>query len=141
MVTNTLRKPTRHYIIQLYVTTKSLTREHRGSGSRTKVSPQTTILKKWEDFLRDSKNKTEGFAFLTEKVTSMVIPESKMFFITSGMCLHRILHQCTLTPNAIDLLVDEKALCIGSEKEMATFDHEEADTRNVLHVHDSLERG
>ena len=56
------------------------------------------------------------------------------------MCLHR-LHQCTLTLNAIDLFLDEKILCIGSEKEMTTSDHEEADTRIVLQVHDSLERG
>ena len=56
------------------------------------------------------------------------------------MCLHR-LHQCTLTLNAIDLFLDEKVLCIGSEKEMATSDHEEADTKIVLHVHDSLEKG
>ena len=48
----------------------------------------------------------------------MVIPESKIIFITSGMCLHRILHQFTLTLNAIDLFIDEKVLCIGSEKEM-----------------------
>ena len=34
-----------------------------------------------------------------------------------------------------------KVLCIGSEEEMANSDHEEADTRIVLHVHDSLERG
>ena len=42
--------------------TKGLTREHRGSGSRTKVSPQTKIPKKWGDFLRDTRNKTELFA-------------------------------------------------------------------------------
>ena len=72
--------------------TKGLTREHRGSGSRTKVSPQRKIPKKWGDFLRDSRNKTELFSFLTEKVTSVIIPESKIIFITLGMCLHRILH-------------------------------------------------
>ena len=72
--------------------TKGLTIEHRGSGSRTKVSPQTKIPKKWGDFLRDSRNKTELFAFLTEKVTSVIIPESKIIFITLGMCLRRILH-------------------------------------------------
>ena len=69
--------------------TKGLT---RGSGSRTKVSPQINFPKKWGDFLRDSRNKTELFAFLTEKVTSEIIPESKIIFITLGMCLRRILH-------------------------------------------------
>ena len=47
---------------------KGLTREHRGSGVRTKVSSQTKIPKKWEDFLRDSRNKTELFSFLTVRV-------------------------------------------------------------------------
>ncbi len=47
---------------------KGLIREHRGSGVRTKVSSQTKISKKWEDFLRDSRNKTELFSFLTVRV-------------------------------------------------------------------------
>ena len=36
---------------------KDSTREHRGSGTRTKVSAQTKLPKKWGDFLRDSRNK------------------------------------------------------------------------------------
>ena len=37
--------------------------------------------------------------------------------------------------------IDEKVLCIGSEEGMTNSDHEEADTRIVLHVQDALERG
>ena len=82
------------FVLDRYLanSTKGLTREHRGSGSRTKVSLQTKIPKKWGDFLRDSRNKTELFSFLTEKVTSVIIAESKIIFITLGMCLRRILH-------------------------------------------------
>ena len=63
---------------------KDSTREHRGSGTRTKVSAQTKLPKKWGDFLRDSRNKTELFAFLSERTTNSTVPEGKLVFITSG---------------------------------------------------------
>ncbi len=47
---------------------KESTREKRGKGVRRKVSGQTQLPGKWMDFLRDSKNKEELFAFLTSKV-------------------------------------------------------------------------
>ena len=62
---------------------------------RTKVSSQseTKIPKKWDDFLRDSRNKTELFSFLTERVASVNIPVHKTVYITSGImyryvCMH-----------------------------------------------------
>ena len=59
---------------------------------RTKVSSQTKIPKKRDDFLRDSWNKTELFSFLTERVASVNIPVHKTVYITSGMyryvCMH-----------------------------------------------------
>ena len=65
-----------------------MTRDNRGSGTRIKVSPQTKMTKKWDDFLRDSKNKTELFSFLTERVrTCASVPENKAVFMTSGMLL------------------------------------------------------
>ena len=42
---------------------KESTREKRGKGVRRKVSGQTKLPGKWMDFLRDSKNKEELFAF------------------------------------------------------------------------------
>ena len=38
---------------------KELTRTHRGSGLRTKVSGQTKLPRKWSDFLKVAANKTE----------------------------------------------------------------------------------
>ncbi len=64
---------------------KEATREHRGCGTRTKVSEQTKMPKKWSDFLQVSKNKQELFTFLSNKVsTGMNIPEGKSGYITSG---------------------------------------------------------
>lgn len=64
---------------------KGLTREHRGSGVRIKVSSQSKIPKKWEDFLRDTRNKTELFSFLSAKVTKVNVPEHKSVYVTSGI--------------------------------------------------------
>ena len=63
---------------------KEATREHRGHGTRTKVSQQTKIPKKWSDFLKVSKNKQELFSFLTAQVSQMTVPEGKRIYITSG---------------------------------------------------------
>lgn len=54
---------------------KEATREHRGCGTRTKVSEQTKMPKKWSDFLQVSKNKQELFAFLSDKVSAVKTPE------------------------------------------------------------------
>ena len=47
---------------------KESTREKRGDGARRIVSAQTKLPRNWMDFLRDSMNKKELFAFLSSKV-------------------------------------------------------------------------
>ena len=54
-----------------------------GSGIRVKVSAQAKIPKRWENFLRDSRNK-ELLSFLTECLSSIEVPDRKVIFITSG---------------------------------------------------------
>ncbi len=49
-----------------------------------KVSARTKLPMKWQDFLRDSTNKTELFAYLTDCVANMNVPENKTVFITAG---------------------------------------------------------
>ncbi len=43
----------------------------------------------------------------------------------------------------IDALLprDDRVISIGSERQIPNSDHEEADTRILIHVNDSLERG
>ena len=98
---------------------KELTQIHRGSGLRTKVSGQAKLLRKWNDFLRDARNKKELYDFLTDIVKNMEIPENKEVFITS----------------------EDRVFCKGTEHEMPQCNHEEADTRIIIHVQDSLQRG
>ena len=63
---------------------KDSTREKRGKGIRRKVSGATKVPPNWMQFLRDSVNKEELFAFLTNKVAEYNWPENKRVYITSG---------------------------------------------------------
>ena len=62
------------------------------------------------DFLCNSKNKTEFFTFLTDKIAELTFPSSKLVYVTSGQS---VLHR-------------------GSANLMPDCNHEEADTRIVL---------
>ncbi|KAK3737870.1 hypothetical protein QZH41_006348, partial [Actinostola sp. cb2023] len=62
---------------------KASTRDKRGKGTRRKVAGQTKLPKNWMEFLRDSENKKELFAFLSSKVAHFSWPAEKN-------CLHYI---------------------------------------------------
>ena len=64
---------------------KESTREKRGKGVRRKVAGGTKLPPKWIQFLRDSANKQELFAFLTLKVAAYTWPETKTVYMTSGL--------------------------------------------------------
>ena len=84
---------------------------------RRKVSSQVKHPGNWMDFLRDPNNKMELFAFLTLKVTQFVFPLNKAVHITSGDSVE------STGPNMLDC------------------NHEEADTRIVVHILHALEQG
>ena len=69
------------------------------------------------DFLRDQNNKKELFALLTSKVIKFVCPPSKVVYVTSG----------------------ERVISAGPD--MTNCNHEEADTRVVVHILNALEQG
>ena len=94
------------------------TKEERGKGVRRKVSGQTKLPTKWMDFLCDSKNKEELFAFLTTKVVDAAFPSGNLVYITSG---ESVLHTGSIT--------------------MPNCNHEEADTRIVVHIQHALQQG
>ena len=64
---------------------KESTGEKRGKGVRHKVSSGTKLPPNWMQLLRDSVNKEELFAFLTNKVSEYSWPENKTVYITSGL--------------------------------------------------------
>ena len=84
------------------------------------MSGQTKLPGKWMDFLRDSKNKKELFAFITSKVAEFTFQPGKAVYITSG----------------------ESVVSVGSGNPgMLECNHEEADTRIVVHIVHALQQG
>ena len=62
---------------------KKMTRIHRGSGLRTKVSEQTKLPRNWSYFLKDATNKIELDRTYNEIMSAADIPGDKVMFITS----------------------------------------------------------
>ena len=98
---------------------KESTRFKRGKGVGRKVSGQTKLPGNWMDFLRDSTNKKELFTFLTTKDDEFNCSEAKAVYVTSG----------------------QSVLSISSGIPMPSCNHEETDTRVVVHVLHALEQG
>jgi hypothetical protein len=98
---------------------KESTREKRGSGVRRKVSGLTKLPGNWMDFLRNPNNKQELFAFLTSKVAAFIFPADKAVYVTSG----------------------ESVVSTNSTNPMLNCNHEEADTRIVVHILHALGQG
>lgn len=98
---------------------KEATREKRGKGIRRKVSWKTKMPADWKDFLCDSVNKKELFQLLTSKVDSFDWEEGKEVYVTSG----------------------KSVLAHGVGTDMTDCNHEEADTRMIIHLLHALEDG
>ena len=98
---------------------KELTREKRGRGIRRKVEGRNKIPSNWPDFLRDIINKQEFFTFLSSKIELTDCLEGKQIFATSGTAV----------------------IARGTSHRMESCDHEEADTRILIHLQDALANG
>ena len=99
---------------------KESTRDKRGKGVHRKVSALTKLPTNWMDFLRDSMNKVELFSFLTSRVVEFECSSEKNIYITSG----------------------ESVKSSGERRgQMSKCNHEEADTRIVVHILHALEQG
>ena len=99
---------------------KESTREKRGKGVRRKVSGPTKLPGNWIDFLHDPSNKKELFNFLTHKVCEFTFPPTKAVYATLG----------------------ETVVSVGNNIPiMPSCNHEEADTRLVVHILHALEQG
>ena len=97
---------------------KESTRDKRGKGVRRKVSGHAKLPSNWMDFLRDPNNKSELFALLTSKVANFDFPPNKAVYVTSARTV------ISTTSNA-----------------MMNCNHEEADTRIIVHVLHALYQG
>ena len=97
---------------------KAATRQKRGKGVRKRVSADTKIQVGWAQFLRDDRNKEDLFSFLAQYLTAQSYAEGKILFVTEKDKVLCNRHQC-----------------------MPDCDHEEADTRMMVHLKDCLSNG
>ena len=95
---------------------KLLTREKRGVGTRTHVVGHTKIPMNWQEFLRVDGNKTELFHFLAESDLGPLVTGGKAVIFTYD---------------------DSVRVAVGSLDVSAIqcCNHEEADTRIILHCY------
>ena len=91
----------------------------QGKGVRMKVAGKNKVPENWIGILCDESNKKELFQFLMQKNSSFYSPEGKEVFVTS----------------------DVDVLTKGSNHDMLPCDHEEADTRLLVHLVDALKSG
>lgn len=98
---------------------KEATREKRGKGVRRKCEGRNKLPLKWADFLKDPTNKQELFAFLSKKLASVECAENKVIVVTC----------------------DSEVILRGTDRSMPPCDHEEADTRLIIHLQDALLNG
>ena len=91
---------------------KESTKKKRGRGIRRRVEGRNKIPSNWPDFLRDSINKQELFTFLSSKIELTDCLEGMQIFATSSTAM----------------------IARGTSHLMESCDHEEADTRILIHL-------
>lgn len=100
---------------------KDAAREKRGNSCERTVRPEIRVPKNWNGFLSNSKNKDQLFKFLAK--TIIAFPTSKTIVAT---------HASNMISNCSE---DNQV------EGYATCDHEEADTRMILHARQAVESG
>ena len=93
------------------LTIKGGTREKRGTGTRQRVSATAKVPRNWQKFLANVDNKKELFSFLSEKISKEKFPDEKDVYITAGDKVHHV----------------------GNSPPMEQCNHEETDTRVLIH--------
>ncbi|KAG7173838.1 hypothetical protein Hamer_G018107 [Homarus americanus] len=101
---------------------KATVRCNHGEGIRRRVTASGPLPSNWQNFLRNSDNKEELSSFLSEQVMQLVVKESKQLVVTDK----------------------KRVLTVPTRKDTANLapcNHEEADTRMMVHAADVLECG
>jgi len=100
---------------------KTETRNKRGSGTKIQLAPSTEIPKEaWQKFLSNSENKRKLFELLADEISSATIP---------GVQLISTKHKDAVSSTRDDMDI------------LRPCNHEEADTRILLHVADAANQG
>ena len=101
---------------------KGHTRQQRGSGSRVLVKDSTPIPQNWHNFLRVNQNKTDLYQYLSESIANLKVSDGMQIYSTCG---NEVLssHECIIEDN------------------LAPCNHEEADSRLLLHAAHCVQNG
>ena len=91
--------------------------EKRGTGTRQRVSGNAKIPGNWQMFLANLDNKKELFSSQSQKITERQFPDDKHVYTTAGDQVHHI----------------------GNSPPMDQCNHEEADTRVIVHILHALQ--
>jgi len=91
---------------------KATTREKRREGTRQRVSSSAKVPGNWHNFLSNDENKKELFSFLSTSIVQTPVQDGKQVYITSG----------------------DQVLNAGNGPPMGRCNHEEADTRVLVHL-------
>ncbi|KAK6172823.1 hypothetical protein SNE40_016405 [Patella caerulea] len=99
---------------------KSHTRLIRGDGMSLRVEANTRLSSNWKSFFRVNSNKTSLFHFLAENMSDVDVPNGKVL--------------CTT--------LEDKVLCSQTDvSDLEPCNHEEADTRMLLHCKHAATQG
>lgn len=101
---------------------KASTRGKRGKGIRRRVQADSAIPGNWESFLRIDDNKTELFTYLAEQLSTFNATDDKIVVSTLRM---EVVCNCPSKDTS----------------QISPCNHEEADTRIMLHVKDAVQTG
>ncbi len=101
---------------------KASTRGKHGKGIRRLVQADSAIQGNWESFLRIDDNKTELFTFLAEQLSTFNATDDRIVVSTLRM---EVVCNCPSKDTS----------------QISPCNHEEADTRIMLHVKDAVQTG
>uniref|UniRef100_UPI00358F05C7 uncharacterized protein n=1 Tax=Myxine glutinosa TaxID=7769 RepID=UPI00358F05C7 len=101
---------------------KATARTNRGKGIRRRVTGSALLPGNWHSFLRVDENKEELFSFLSKQVTESIDVPDKQLIATDG-------EQVIAVPPCADTAA------------LAPCNHEEADTRMMLHAAAAMKSG
>ena len=106
---------------------KAITRENRGAGVRQRLLNDGKFPKNWSSHLRNAANKTELFQYLSGVIAQSAFDMGKVVFKTFDTTVHR--NPCADDP------------VIQSEHSLCPCNHEEFDTRVMLHAANAASQG
>ena len=99
------------------MTIKGGTREKRGTGIRQRVSGTAKVPGNWQKFLGGVDSKKELFSFLSQQITEENFPDDTDMYMTAHEQVHHV----------------------GNGAPMKQCNHEEADTRVLVHILQALQ--